>query len=56
MVRETSKLNIQKAQDSRRLIGVVKFLDKLVLYAGNTELWNKIVELFDHHGFQLKRK
>lgn len=56
MKKETSRLNIQKAQDSRRLIGVDKFLQKLQTYAENMDLWNRVVALFDHYGFQLKRK
>lgn len=56
MQKETSKTNIQKAQDTRRLIGVARFLEKLDGYKSNPELWAGVVEEFKRHGFNIEER
>lgn len=56
MSRETSQQNIQKAQDSRRIIGVNRFLDKLQEYKQKPELWEQVRQEFNNHGFNLETK
>ena len=51
---ETSKQNILKAQDSRRVIGVIRFLKKLQEYKLKTELWKQVRQEFKNHGFKLE--
>ena len=53
---ETSQQNIQKAQDSRRIIGVNRFLDKLQEYKQKPELWEQVRQEFSNHGFKLETK
>lgn len=48
---EASKKNLLKAQDSRRLIGVCRFLEKLQGYKQNPGLWSGVVEKFKKYGF-----
>lgn len=56
MNKEASKINIQKAQDTRRLIGVGKFILKLKDYRKNEKLWEDICKEFNKHGFEVKVK
>jgi len=53
---ETSQQNIQKAQDSRRIIGVNRFLDKLQEYKQRPELWKQVRQEFNNHGFKLETR
>lgn len=54
MAKETSKANIQKAQDTRRLIGVTRFLERLQDYHSDPGLWDRVVKEFKVHGFTLR--
>lgn len=54
MAKETSKANIRKAQDTRRLIGVTRFLEHLQDYQTNPGLWDRVVKEFKAHGFILR--
>ena len=54
MVKETSKANIRKAQDARRLIGVTRFLERIQDYQTSPGLWDRVVKEFKVHGFTLR--
>lgn len=56
MRKETSQQNIQKAQDSRRLIGVNRFLEKLQEYKLRADLWKQVRQQFKNHGFKLETR
>ena len=55
MAKETSRANIRKAQDTRRLIGVTRFLERLQDYQTNPGLWDRVVKEFKVHGFTLRK-
>lgn len=53
MENKTKKTNIQRAQDTRRIIGVRKFLDKILEYRRDPELWKKVEKTFEEAGLSL---
>lgn len=54
--RESSQINIRRAQDSRRVIGVIRFINKLVEYSRNIELWGKIQGEFSKRGLRIEKE
>lgn len=53
MENKMKKTNIQRAQDTRRIIGVRKFLDKILEYRRDPELWKKVEKTFEEAGLPL---
>lgn len=51
---ETGKINIAAAQNSRRLIGVRNFLQKLKRFKQDPDLWQKVKDEFQKDGLELK--
>lgn len=53
MENKMKKTNIQRAQDTRRIIGVRKLLDKILEYRRDPELWKRVKETFEEAGLFL---
>lgn len=53
MENKTKKTNIQRAQDTRCIIGVRKFLDKILEYQQDPELWKKVEKTFEEVGLTI---
>lgn len=53
MENKMKKTNIQRAQDTRRIIGVRKLRDKILEYRRDPELWKRVEETFEEAGISL---
>lgn len=53
MENKMKKTNIQRAQDTRRIIGIKKFLHKILEYRRDPELWKKVEKTFEEAGISL---
>ena len=56
MKKPSSRINIRKAQNARRIIGVNRFLDRIKSYRNDAELWECVKAVFLKSGFILKNK